>query len=144
MGFQLPIHPEPGQVQVRMAPVASVTIWMDWRRSRASLVPSGETPTPPRSVARIFSGTVSLVSWVLPVAGSKTSLKKTVGALLSRSWPCTPAGLEEIFHQRWAASTNVRWSAVPLTQVKTLYGRGGLNVARTRPVTVERNCAVRA
>ena len=71
--------------------MASVTIWMDWRKSRASLVPSGETPTPPRFVAVIFSGTVSLVSLAVPVAGSKVSLKKTVGALLSRSWARLPA-----------------------------------------------------
>ncbi len=91
MGFQLPIHPEPGRVQVRTAPVASVTIWMELRKSRASLVPSGETPTPARFVAVIFSGTVSLVSLAVPVAGSKASLKKTVGALPSRSWARLPA-----------------------------------------------------
>ena len=56
----------------------------------------------------------------MPVAGSKASLKNTVGALLSRSWAAAPACPEAMFHQRWAASTNVRLSAVPFTQVKTL------------------------
>ncbi len=46
LGFQLPIQPLPGQVHCRIAPVASVTTWIDLRKSSASLVPSGETASP--------------------------------------------------------------------------------------------------
>jgi len=62
MGFQLPTQPLPGQVHVRVEPVASVTISMDLRKSRASLVPSGETPIPPRSAVLTLPTTDSLLS----------------------------------------------------------------------------------
>src|SRR5262249_24227384 len=119
-GLKLPIQPPRGQVQVRVAPVVSFMIWMDLRKSRASLVPSGETPIPARSVARIFPGTVSLVRWAVHVAGAKVSRKKATCVVLSRFWARAPACPEATFHQRWAASTNVRSSAAPLTKLKTL------------------------
>ena len=52
--------------------------------------------------------------------GLKVSRKKTVGAVTSWFCAAAPAWPDLMFHQRWAASTNVLSSAVPLTQVKTL------------------------
>ena len=78
-----------------------------------------------------------------PVAGLNVSRKNTVGVVLSRLSAGIPALPGTIFHQCWAASTNVRSSAAPLTQVKTLYGWGGRTVASTCPVTVERTSARR-
>jgi len=57
---------------------------------------------------------------VVPVRGSKVSRKNTVGVVPSRSWAGMPACPWPMCHQRCAASTNVRLSALPLTQVKTL------------------------
>src|SRR6516162_8233016 len=120
-GLKLPIQPPPCQAQDRIAPVARVTTWMDWadrRRSRASLVPSGDTVIPVSWADWIVSGTARRASFAVWVAGSKAILKNTVGVVLSRFWAGSPAWPEPMGQYRWAARTKVRSSAAALTQVK--------------------------
>ena len=96
MGFQLPILPLPCQAQDRTVPVASVTTWTDLRpRSRASLVPSGDTAIPNKEW--IGPGTLSLVSVAAWVPGAKVSLKNTVGVVLSRFSAGIPACPEAMY-----------------------------------------------
>src|SRR5215831_251132 len=117
-GLKLPTQPPPCQAQDRIAPVVRVTTWMDWRRSRASLVPSGDTVIPASWADWIVSGTARRASFAVWVAGSKVMLKNTVGVVLSRFWAGIPAWPEAIGQYRWAARTKVRSSPAALTQVK--------------------------
>src|SRR5690349_12856769 len=117
-GLLLPIQPPPGQAQDRIAPVARVTTWMDWPRSRASLVPSGDTVIPASWAEGIVSGTARWASLAVWVAGSKVMRKNTVGVVLSRFWAGIPAWPEAMGQYRWAARTKVRSSSAALTQVK--------------------------
>src|SRR5690348_1904956 len=112
-GLKLPIQPPPCQAHDRIAPVARVTTWMDWgdlRRSRASLVPSGDTAIPASWPDEIVSGTASLASLAVWVAGSKASLKNAVEVVMSRFWAGSPAWPEAMGQYRWAARTKVRSS----------------------------------
>src|SRR5690242_19412385 len=83
--LKLPIQPSPCQAQDRIAPVARVTTWMDWRRSRASLVPSGDTVMPASWADWIVSGTARRASLAVWVAGSKVILKNAVGVVDRKS-----------------------------------------------------------
>jgi hypothetical protein len=76
-GLKLPIQPAPCQAQDRIVPVARVTTWIDEvdrRRSRASLVPSGDTAIPASWAEGIVSGTARRASFAVWVAESKASL----------------------------------------------------------------------
>src|SRR5689334_9373933 len=96
MGFQLPILPLPCQAQDRTVPVASVTTSTALRfRSRASLVPSGDTAIPYKKW--IGPGTLSLASVAAWVAGAEVSLKHTVGVVLSRFCAAAPACPEAMY-----------------------------------------------
>src|SRR5215813_9251275 len=118
IGLLLPIQPPPGQAQERIAPVVRVTTWMDWPRSRASLVPSGDTVIPASWAEGIVSGTGSRASVAVWVAGSKVILKNAMGVVMSRFWAGIPAWPEAIGQYRWAARTKVRSSLAALTHLK--------------------------
>ena len=122
-GLALPtqVPPEgvvPGQAQRREDPVASVTILISavcW--ARASLLPSGDTPMPPSCSAGGPATRDNRVSCAVRVRGSNRSRKNTTGVVLSRCCATAPSVPDVTFHQRWAARTNVRSSAAPLTNV---------------------------
>ena len=81
-------------------------------------MPSGDTVIPASWAAWIVSGTASLASLAVWVAGSKVILKNTVGVVMSRFWAGSPAWPEPMGQYRWAARTKVRSSPAALTQVK--------------------------
>src|SRR5438552_10115265 len=108
----------------------------DWLpRATASLPPSGDSamplialPMPGRSGC---AGAGSGVRRAMSAAGSRRSRKNAV-ALRAAG-----AGADPVTGPRpYAASTKVRSSAAPVTQVKLPYPRGGLRVARTAPGAV--------
>ena len=59
----------------------------------------------------------SRVSRTVRVAGSNRSRKNAIGVVLSRVCAATPSVPDVVSHHRWAARTNVRSSAAPVTNV---------------------------
>ena len=67
------------------------------------------------------------------VAGSNRSRKNTIGVVPSRCSAATPRVPDAIGHQRWAARTNVRSSAAPLTKVNLPWAGAAVTVASDLP-----------
>src|SRR5437868_2208631 len=114
-----------------MAENCLTRIWVP-DTATASLFPSGDKARPSAWIhVPDTVGVGRAVSFAVPAAGSSRSAKNFITTRpLAVGWP---AGC--------AASTNVRSSAAPVTQVKVAYGRGGRTVASTAPVAVARTTA---
>jgi hypothetical protein len=65
-GLKFPAQPPTGSIHSLFAPVASVMTWIDRRKLRASLLPSGESPMPPTCAASSLSGRATAVSVAVP------------------------------------------------------------------------------